>query len=318
MSVSSFKLAVFAAVIFFAAFGGLWGCRVGPGQTEYEQNEKNISVVVTLSFFKDMVQEVAENKIELNALVPVGVEPENYDPTPDDIRAIKNADVFIYNGYNVERWLPRIITDIEEKNHCHSLAEHPSIKKIFLPSGPFKGEPDPHAWTNVEYAVIYVEQIASILSKADPENEEFYQRRAESYIEELEGLHQWIKGEVKEIPRSKRVLITSELCFQYFAEAYGFRHDAIWPINAPEEGTPAQIVSVVELVEKIQPPAVFVENQVDPRPMKQVSTETGVPIGGVLFSDSLSEPGKEAETYMCMMKSNVRQIIEALTNEERD
>lgn len=312
MNKAFFKIkAPVAALIFFAALALFGGCS-GVEQQKEGPPENNVSVVVTLSFFEDMVQQVAGEKIELTSLVPVGVEPEEYDPQTKDIRAIKNADVFIYNGLNMERWLPRIISDYKERENYYALAEHPSIKTKPLPSGPFEGEPDPHAWTNVNYAIVYVEQISSILSQIDPTNEDFYQEQAESYIKELQELNQWMEDKVKEVPEENRLLITSELCFQYFAEAYGFDHEAIWPINAPEEGTPSQIIRLVEVVKEKDPPALFVENQVDHRPMERVSRETGVPIKGVLYSDSLSAPGEGGETYIDMMKSNARQIVEAL------
>jgi len=279
---------------------------------ENEENEENLHVVVTLSFFEDMVNQVGGDKVEINALVPVGVEPEEYEPVPLDIRAIEDADLFIYNGLNMERWLPQVISNPEERENFHALAEDDYFDTIALPDGPFKGDPDPHLWTNVNYAKRYVEQIASILSEADPDHREYYKNRMEDYGAELEQLHLWIEEKVEIIPEERRKLITSELCFQYFAEEYGFFHDAIWPINAPEEGTSAQIVRIVEVIDQKDVPVVFVENQIDPRPMEQVSSETGVPVGGVLYSDSLSEPGEGGETYLEMMRSNTTRLVDVL------
>ena len=288
------------------------GCGVGEIN---EDNEEKLSIVVTLSFFEDMVQQVGRDKVEVTPLVPVGVEPEEYDPRPADIRAIHDADIFIYNGLNMERWLPRVKPDFKEKENYFALAEQPSLETIPLPSGPFEGDPDPHLWTNVAYAREYVDFIAGILGERDEENREVYRENALEYSKELKNLEEWIEKEVEKIPREERLLVTSELCFQYFAEAYGFYHDAIWPINAPEEGSPSQIRRIIGIIEEKQPPAVFVENQVDHRPMERVSRETGVPIKGVLFSDSLSEPGEGGESYVKMMDSNTRQIVNALKEE---
>ncbi len=306
--------ATLSATIFLFCMTCLtWGC--GHEYLSRDEDEV-ISVVVTLSFFEDMVGRVGGEAVEVKALVPVGVEPEDYDPTPADIRAVKDADIVIYNGHNMERWLPRVISDLEGREGYYALAEDPFLETIPLPSGPFEGDPDPHLWTDVKNAVSYVERISSILAEHYPEAEELFRENAESYIKDLNNLDRWIREEVEKIPPENRILITSELCFQYFAASYGFFHDAIWPINAPEEGTPSQIIRVVELVKEKRPPAVFVENQVDHRPMEQVSRETGVPLGGVLFSDSLSKPGEGGETYIKMMESNVRRITAALAGEE--
>ncbi len=277
-----------------------------------------LQVVVTLSFFEDMVSQVGGEHIQVTALIPVGVEPEDYEPVPADIRAINDATLFIYNGHNMERWLPSIISDFASRENFYALAEQEEIETIPLPEGPFAGDPDPHVWTDVKNAIIYVQKIYSILADASPENRDYFKARTQKYVRELDDLNSWIKEQVEKIPHSKRVLITSELCFQYFARAYGFFHDAIWTINAPEEGTPAQIIRIIDVLRKVTAPSVFVENQVDHRPMERVSRETGISIGGILYSDSLSQPGEGGETYIKMMRSNVKQMVEALTGKESD
>ena len=303
-----FKVAALVVLLFFI-YALPMGC---DEEAPSSSQEDKLHVVVTLSFFEDMVNRIGGERVEVNALVPVGVEPEDYEPSPGDIRAIEDAHRFIYNGLNMERWLSQVVTDLEERDNFHALAEKRDFDVIPLPEGPFKGDPDPHLWTNVKNAKQYVEEIATVLQEADPDNEDYYEHRLEEYREELTELHQWIATQVEKIPEDQRKLITSELCFQYFAKEYGFSHDAIWPINAPEEGTTAQIVRIVEVIEKEEVPVVFVENQVDPRAMEQVSQEAGVPVGGVLYSDSLSEPGEGGETYMEMMRSNTEQIIKML------
>ncbi len=288
------------------------------GSCEFNQEAKQplqedkLQVVVTLSFLEDMVSNVGGEKLEVKGLVPVGVEPEHYEPTPGDIRAIENADLFIYNGLNMERWLPKIVSDLEERENYLALAESECFEIITLPSGPFKGNPDPHLWTNVQYASSYVQQIGALLIDAAPHHADYYAKNLEEYLRELEDLHIWMKEKLQKIPEEKRLLITSELCFQYFAKEYGFFHDAIWPINAPEEGTSRQITRILEVIDEHEIPVLFVENQVAPRPMRQVSREADVPIAGELYSDSLSKPGEGAETYLQMMQVNTKRIFDAL------
>lgn len=288
----------------------LVGCRAE------ETTDEVLKVVVTLSFFQNLVEEVGGDTVHVTALIPVGVEPEEYDPLPRDMQAIENAQLFFYNGLDMERWLPRILPDLHEKEMYIPLAHHDAIEAIPIPEGPFAGEPDPHVWTDVQNVILYVETITEALISVDREHKEQYRTSGEQYVKQLEHLHQWITEKVELLPPEHRILMTSELCFQYFARAYGFRHDAIWPINAPEEGSPQQIINMVEKVREWNPQALFVENQVDHRPMEQVSRETGIPIGPVLFSDSLGHPGEGGETYVDMMKDNTRRMVEALGGKE--
>ena len=308
---------MYLVLILLFSLSFIGACEIETDQPIDEMDK--LQVVVSLTIFEDMVEQVGGDKVVVEALVPVGVEPEDYEPTPSDVRALEDADCFIYNGLELERCLPQMVPDMEQKDNFHALAEdEEKFDTIPLPAGAFVGEPDPHLWTNVRYGKQYAQSMASILGKVDPDSKAYYQKRLLDYREELEELHSWIKQQVKNIPAKRRQLITSELCFQYFAAEYGFFHDAIWPINAPAEGTSSQIVRIVDVIEEREIPVVFLENQVDPRPMERVSREAGVPKVGELYSDSLSEPGEGGETYTEMMRSNTSLIVSALQEESKD
>src|SRR5690625_6634049 len=88
-----------------------------------------------------------------------------------------------------------------------------------------------------------------------------------------------------EIPEEKRVLITSERAYQYMADRYDLKEGYIWAIDTEENGTPSQVKSLINFIEENDPPVLFIESNVDERPMETVASETGLEIFGEIRSE---------------------------------
>jgi manganese/iron transport system substrate-binding protein len=136
--------------------------------------------------------------------------------------------------------------------------------------------------------------------------------RAEAYRAELDRLYQEISQLLDRIPTERRVLISSEAAFIYFADAFEFFHDGIWGNNAESEGAPRQLMRIIDIIDQRRPPALFWESTVSSRAVETVSLDAGVPHFGPLYVDSLGEPGSEADNYPDMLRANARLLIQAL------
>lgn len=109
--------------------------------------------------------------------------------------------------------------------------------------------------------------------------------------------------------------MTSEGCFKYFSKAYQIPSAYIWEINTEEEGTPAQITSLVDQLKVSDVKALFVESSVNKKPMQSVSKDSGIPIYAEIFTDSIAEPGNPGDSYYNMMKWNLEKIYAGLAGE---
>ncbi|KHE67585.1 metal ABC transporter solute-binding protein, Zn/Mn family, partial [Halobacillus sp. BBL2006] len=187
------------------------------------------------------------------------------------------------------------------------------VEAMYLTSKGKEGEEDPHAWLDVRNGIKYAENARDALIKVDPENEEAYKQNAENYIADLQELHDQAVEQFNEIPKDKRVLVTSEGAFKYFSEAYGFQAEYIWEINQENQGTPNQITRIVDIINEKAITGLFLETSIDPRSMEAVSSETDVPIMGKVFTDSLAEPGEDGDSYISMMEWNIKTIKDGLT-----
>src|SRR5699024_1478996 len=147
--------------------------------------------------------------------------------------------------------------------------------------------------------------IRDILEKVDPQHQSYYQKNAADYIQALERIEKEYRNQFGKIPKEDRVFIASEEAFQYLVERYDFKEGYIWAIDTEENGSPEQIKRAINFVKKNHPNVLFVESNVDRRPMETISKSTGVPIyDPPIFSDELGKPGHKADSYIKYLKYN--------------
>ncbi|HBQ75832.1 MAG TPA: metal ABC transporter substrate-binding protein, partial [Exiguobacterium sp.] len=249
-------------------------------------------------------------------MVKIGANPHEYDPLPADVQAMADADVVFYNGLNLEAggaWFDKLrATTGKDASDAPVYRLSKGVEPKYLTTKGKESETDPHAWLDISNGIRYVENVKQALIKEDPKHKADYEKNADAYIKKLQTLDQEAKKQFAAIPKAERHLVTSEGAFKYFGTAYDVKADYIWEINSDNQGTPAQVRRIVDTIKEQDIPVLFVETSVDRRSMETVSRETGVPIGGTLFTDSLGAPGKDGDTYYSMMQANIETITEAL------
>ena len=299
-------------VLLLLAFVGLAACSSQKSSTETGSSKLN--VVATNSIIADITKNIAGDKINLHSIVPVGQDPHEYEPLPEDVKKTSQADLIFYNGINLETggnaWFTKLVENAKKKENKDYYAVSEGVDVIYLEGQSEKGKEDPHAWLNLENGIIYAQNIAKRLSEKDPANKETYEKNLKAYVEKLSALDKEAKEKFNNIPEEKKMIVTSEGCFKYFSKAYNVPSAYIWEINTEEEGTPDQIKTLVEKLRKTKVPSLFVESSVDDRPMKTVSKDTNIPIYAKIFTDSVAEEG---DSYYSMMKYNLEKIAEGLS-----
>lgn len=282
-----------------------------------DPNEK-IQVIATYSIVYDIVKNVGGDRVEIHTLAPVGSNPHEYDPLPKDVQLTTDADAVFYNGLNLEAgnsWFEKLLLTAnkgEKDSPVFLMSE--GVQPKYLTTKGKESEVDPHAWLDIRNGIKYAENARDGLIKVDPEHADVYKKNAQAYIEKLETLHEESVSRYNEIPKEQRLLITSEGAFKYFSEAYDFEAAYIWEINSENQGSPEQVKSIVDFIRTKKNPALFVETSIDPRSMETVSAETGVPIFGKVFTDSIGKPGEDGDTYIKMMEWNIDTIFNGLSN----
>lgn len=268
-------------------------------------DEKKFKVITTFTIIQDIAQNLAGDAAIVESITIPGAEIHEYEPTPKDLVRAQSADLVLWNGLNLERWFERFFQDIK---NVPSVVVTEGIVPMPIREGSYKGNPNPHAWMSPSEGLIYVENIRKALVKYDPQNADIYNQNAANYVKKIQAMDRPLREKLAKIPEEKRWLVTSEGAFSYLARDYDFKEAYLWPINAEQQGTPKQVKAVIDLVRANNIPVIFSESTISDKPAIQVSRETGIKYGGVLYVDSLSQQDGPVPTYLDLLNVTVETI----------
>ena len=270
-------------------------------------------VLAVETFLADMAQNVAGDRLKVDALMPIGLDPHAFQPTPMDVAKIANSQVLIINGDGFETWLDETLKNAGGERLLVEAAAGLQSRK------PTEGEivddaQDPHFWLDPLSVITYVENIRDGLIRADPTGKDVYSQNAEAYIASLKELDGWIRTQVEQIPAERRLLVTNHESFGYFADRYGFKivGTVLPSISSGAAPSAEQLAALIDKVRVSGVRAIFLEIGADRRLADQIAEETGVKVVTGLYTHSVTEPGGDAPSYLSMMKYNTTLIVDAL------
>jgi len=271
-------------------------------------NKKSLNVIASFSILGDIVKNIGKDKVTVKSIVGPNGDAHVYEPRPDDIKLISESDIVFINGMGFEGWLNRLIKSSGFKGPIITSTTniHPSL--VFEE----KLIEDPHAWHSISNIKIYIYNITKALQDLDPENADYYESNAQSYIKRLNDLDAKIREEVDKVPPPKRKVITAHDAFGYFGNTYGIQFLAPIGTSTCCEAKVKDIISLIKQIKEYGVKTIFVENITNPRVIQQISRETGAKIGNELYSDALSESDGPAASYIDMMEYNFSLLIESM------
>ena len=270
---------------------------------------KTLDIVASFSVLGEIVQEVAGDKANVHTLVGPDGDAHSFEPTPKDGKTLGSADLVIVNGLDLEKWMERLIEASGYKGTV-AVASRGVRPRLMEEEG--SSVTDPHAWQDLANGRLYVRNIADALAAADPADAEYFRARAQRYDATLAGLDAWVREEIAQVPAAKRRVITTHDAFGYFGAAYGVTFLAPEGISTDAEPTAGGLAKLIDQVRREKIRALFLENITSPQLMQTIAQETGVPLGGALFSDALSPPDGPAPTYVAMFKNNLPKLVEGM------
>lgn len=298
----------------FSVILALWvsGCdRAGDNRANPAANGKP-SVVATSTIIADLTNRVAGDEIQLKGILKPGADPHVYEPVPADSQALEKAKLILYNGYNLEPGLIKLMNASGVKVRKVAVGE--AAKPLQLEKGKGEVVPDPHVWGDVDNVILMVNAIRDALIELAPEDRDKFSQNAEKLTAELKQLDTWVTKEIKTIPADKRKLVTTHDAFQYYARGYGIAiAGTLIGISTEEQPSAQTVQKLVEAVKKAGVAAIFAETTINPALINTVAQESGVKLAPrQLYSDSIGAPGSDGDSYIKMIEANTRTIVEAL------
>ena len=235
-------------------------------------DQSRIKVVASFYPVYEFVKNVGGNKVDVSTLIPIGVEPHDFEPTIQQIQNAESADLVVYNGAGLEKWIDKIDSKfkVDASQGLNFLKGNDSEGA---------GSYDPHVWLDPVLAKKQVENIRDALIKADPANSVYYQSNADKFIAELNNLDIKIKTELTTC--DKKDFIAFHNAFTYFASRYGLNQHSILGITPEGEILPQRLQEIIELAKDLGLNIVYSEDLVDPRSAEVIAQE--IPNGKVLI-----------------------------------
>lgn len=312
--------------------------------------DRRVRVVATTTIVGNLVASVGQQRIELDLLMPPGVDPHAFQLTPRDLANLSEADVLFVNGLGLEQPFlddlalgelsppivslsegiqPRRLGDTEPE-HAEYSGEHegeePEKHEGEEPEE-HEGEEhqaeehdehdhagiDPHVWFDPTQVIVWVQNLEQALTALDPQGAALYQRNAADLVAELEQLDRWIESQIASLPADNRKIVTDHDALGYFADRYGLEIvGAVIPAYSTlAEPSARQLAELEDTISALGVRAVFVGFGVNPALAARVARDLGVQLVPI-YDGSLSEPGGPASSYLDFMRYNVNAIVEAL------
>ena len=270
-------------------------------------------VIASNSVLCDLTKQIAQDTVDLKCLIDAGSDPHVYQAKPEDRKAIDQASLILYGGYNFE---PEIIKLVKATSNS---APKIAVDEVAVPTPQQfvdDGETvnDPHVWHNARNGVQIAKVVGENLIKLQPSQSSRYLANTQKLANELIQLDTWIKAQTATIPANRRKLVTTHDALGYYAKAYRIPVvGALQGISTEEKPTPKRIAELVKSIRQTGVSKIFAEVTINPKLITAVAREAKVKIAEQeLFADGLGEPGSAGETYQKMLISNTKTIVEGL------
>lgn len=309
----------------------------GAKEKEETKGEEKISVVTTIFPQYDFVREIAGEKVELKMLMKPGEETHSYEPTPQDIIAVQNSDIFIYVGGENDEWVEEILASMPDENretlkltdcvdtyeeeHVEGMKEehkhsHEEEKENIQSEGTKTHsvhEIDEHVWTSPRNAIQIVEAVKELLVKVDERNVSVYEENASDYEEKLWELDAQFQ-QVVQTSKRKLLLFGDRFPFRYFAEEYGLSYYAAFPGCASDtEPSAATMAFLIDKVKEERIPVILKMELSNADISNAIAEATDTRVETFYSCHNISaEDFENGETYYSMMEKNVETLKEAL------
>ena len=255
-----------------------------------------IRIVASFYPIYEFAKQVGGNKVEVSTLIPVGVEPHDYEPTVQQILSAQSSDILVYNGAGLEPWIKKInakfAVDTSQGLQLLQMSNEVNTKRG---GGGAQGEVvDPHIWLDPILAKHQVEKIRDALLRVDPMNKDYYNMNAQRFIGQLNSLDSSIRSQLSASKCPKKDFIVFHNAFSDFAKRYGLNQHSIHEGLTPEgEILPQRLQDIVQLTRNLGLNVIYSEDLVDPRLSNVIAGE--IPNGKVLILSPIEGINQEEQ-----------------------
>ncbi|GHU82786.1 periplasmic divalent manganese/zinc-binding lipoprotein [Clostridia bacterium] len=314
-------LCIMLSIVLMAAI--FTGC----GNNKNTADNGKINVVASIFPEYDFARAIAGDNANLSMLIAPGASIHSFDPTPAQIRAAQNADIFIYIGGESDIWADNLLASLDTsnmkilrlmdfvENQEEELKEgmEPEEEEADDGEEAEEAEYDEHIWTSPKNAVLLIDAIADALCEKDGDNADLYKTNAAAYQAELQAVDEEIAAIVANAGR-KKIVVADKFPFLYFVNQYGLDYAAAFSGCSDQTDASAQTMAyLINIVKNDQIPYVYYVELSNQSVADAISEQTGT---GTLLLNSCHNVTKvefdNGATYLSLMKQNAENLRKGL------
>ncbi|MBX3028944.1 MAG: zinc ABC transporter substrate-binding protein [Chloroflexi bacterium] len=289
-------------------------------QDELTGQPDMLDVATTVAPISSLARNIGGDRIRLHGIVPDATNSHTFEPAPSDARVLANADLIVVNGLHLEQpTLELAAASKRDETPILLLGDATITPEEWLFDFSFpesEGDPNPHLWMNVPYALRYAELMRDAFSEADPANAAYFAENLERLRVRLDDLDARIRAVVETVPPENRRLLTYHDSWAYWAREYGF--EILGAVQASDfsDPSPREVARLIDQIRESGVPAVFGSEVFPSTVLEQIAAETGATFVDALRDD---EPPGAADapehTYMGMLDKDMEIMMDALGGE---
>lgn len=275
---------------------------------------ETVQVVTTLFPLEYFASRIGGARASVVNLIGAGVEAHDFEPTPGDLRAIRGADLLIYNGAGFEPWIERALASLGRDAPASVEAASIEGSAVPIPGDAAQAgqrQLDPHVWLDPQGAAAQVMLIRDALKRAAPASDDLFDANANALLQELDTLDEKFASSLAGCERDH--FVTSHSAYSYLARRYGLAQIAIAGISPDAEPRPGTLAQIADRVQGLGVRYVLVEPIASGRLAATLASEIDGEVLPLHPLESLTlEERRAGETYFTIMENNLKNLMTAL------
>ena len=282
----------------------------------------NITVTTTIYPLYNIAKEVGADKINLQNLIPFGVEAHGFDPTPSDMTKLSKSDIFITSSNSMEPWKDKIVKSLKIEQKVFDMSEHVKLRTIEEKEHDHHEDKHhkhndkhdhehegiaPHYWVSLNNYILMTEAITKLFIEKDSANKDFYIQNSNNYLEKIKGLKEKFDSSMATCT-NKKILVNHD-AFGYFADDYGVKQYSISGMSPDDKPSAKQISELITLVKNEEINTVFFEEFASPKVAQTIAKATNIKIDTLRPAENISkEENKKGFGYLQIMEENLEKL----------